>query len=418
MNKQYFVRSFFLALQTFHKSKLRASLTVFGILVGIAMVVIVFAAGAGIRGMIMSQISSFGNNWIDIEIKIPETGKMSQENAQGIGQGVNITTLTIKDADRIKQLPNVEDAYSGVATQTVISLQEIHKRPVVFGVSASYARITANEMTEGRFFTEEEDQSAASVIVLGSEIKNQLFGNQEAVGNFVKVDGQPYRVVGVFASIGTAGFIDMDSLVYLPIRTVQTSLMGIRHVSWIIAQVKNPAIAESTAEEIRSIVRERHEITDPNKDDFSVTTMQESQEIVGTILNALTWLLVALAAISLAVGGVGIMNVMYVSVVERTFEIGLRKAMGATEKHILYQFLIEAVTMTLIGGLFGIVIGVSVSLIVAFAAQRIGYTWPFEISLFSILLSVGFSTAIGVFFGLYPAKRAAALNPIVALQQE
>lgn len=418
MNKQYFVRSFFLALQTFHKSKLRASLTVFGILVGIAMVVIVFAAGAGIRGMIMSQISSFGNNWIDIEIKIPETGKMSQENAQGIGQGVNITTLTIKDADRIKQLPNVEDAYSGVATQTVISLQEVHKRPVVFGVSASYARITANEMTEGRFFTEEEDQSAASVIVLGSEIKNQLFGNQEAVGNFVKVDGQPYRVVGVFASIGTAGFIDMDSLVYLPIRTVQTSLMGIRHVSWIIAQVKNPAIAESTAEEIRSIVRERHEITDPNKDDFSVTTMQESQEIVGTILNALTWLLVALAAISLAVGGVGIMNVMYVSVVERTFEIGLRKAMGATEKHILYQFLIEAVTMTLIGGLFGIVIGVSVSLIVAFAAQRIGYTWPFEISLFSILLSVGFSTAIGVFFGLYPAKRAAALNPIVALQQE
>lgn len=418
MNKQYFVRSFFLALQTFHKSKLRASLTVFGILVGIAMVVIVFAAGAGIRGMIMSQISSFGNNWIDVEIKIPETGKMSQENAQGIGQGVSITTLTTKDADRIKQLPNVEDAYSGVVTQTVISLQETKKRPAVFGVSSSYARITTNELAEGRFFTEEEDQSAASVIVLGSEMKNQLFGNQEAVGNFVKVDGQPYRVVGIFASIGTAGFIDMDSLVYIPIRTVQTSLMGIRHVSWIIAQVKNPAIAESTAEEIRGIVRERHEITDVNKDDFSVTTMQESQAIVGNILNALTWLLVALAAISLAVGGVGIMNVMYVSVVERTFEIGLRKAMGATEKHILYQFLIEAVTMTLIGGLFGIVIGVSVSAIVAFAAQQIGYAWPFEISLFSILLSVGFSTTIGVFFGIYPAKRAASLNPIVALQQE
>jgi ABC-type antimicrobial peptide transport system permease subunit len=418
MNKQYFVRSFILALQTFHKSKLRASLTVFGILVGIAMVVIVFAAGAGIRGMIMSQISSFGNNWINIEIKIPETGKMSQENARGIGQGVSITTLTSKDADRVKQLPNVEDTYSGLATQAVISVREVNKRPVIFGVSASYARITANEIAEGRFFTEEEDQSAASVLVLGSEIKNQIFGNQEAVGNFVKIDGQPFRVIGIFESIGTAGFIDMDSIVYLPIRTVQTSLMGIQHVSWIIAQVKNPAISESTAEEIRSIVRERHEITDPNKDDFSVTTMQESQAIVGNILNALTWLLVALAAISLAVGGVGIMNVMYVSVVERTFEIGLRKAMGATEKHILYQFLIEAVTMTLIGGLFGIVIGVSVSAIVAFAAQQIGYTWPFEISLFSIVLSVGFSTTIGVFFGLYPAKRAAALNPIVALQQE
>ncbi|OGL98702.1 hypothetical protein A2318_00275 [Candidatus Uhrbacteria bacterium RIFOXYB2_FULL_45_11] len=418
MNKQYFLRSFFLALQTFHKSKLRASLTVFGILVGIAMVVIVFAAGAGIRGMIMSQISSFGNNWINIEIKIPETGKMSQENARGIGQGVSITTLTIKDAEQIKKMQNVEDVYAGLATQTVISLQEIKKRPVVFGVSSSYARITTNEIAEGRFFTEDEDQSAASVIVLGSEMKNQLFGNQEAVGNFVKVDGQPYRVVGVFSSIGTAGFIDMDALVYLPIRTVQTSLMGIRHVSWVIAQVKNPALAESTAEEIRTIVRERHEITDPNRDDFAVTTMQESQAIVGTILNALTWLLVALAAISLAVGGVGIMNVMYVSVIERTFEIGLRKAMGATEKHILYQFLIEAVTMTLIGGLLGIVIGVSVSAIVAFGAQQMGYAWPFEISLFSLLLSVGFSTTIGVFFGLYPAKRAAALNPIVALQQE
>lgn len=407
-----------MALQTFQKNKLRASLTVFGILIGIAMVVIVFAASAGIRGMIMSQITSFGNNWIDIEIKIPETGKFSQENARGIGQGVNITTLTTDDAERLKGMKNIEDVYSMIVTQAVLSIREIKKRPVIFGISASYLRIAGHETIEGRFFTEEEDQSASSVIVLGSETKNQLFGNQDAVGNFVKVNGRSYRVVGVVEPIGSAGFIDMDSLAYIPIKTVQTAIMGIRHVTMIMAEVKDASIAEETAEEIRQIIRERHEITDPNKDDFSVTTMQESQAIVGTILNALTWLLVALAAISLAVGGVGIMNVMYVSVVERTFEIGLRKAMGATEKHILYQFLIEAVTMTLIGGLFGIAIGVSVSAIVAFAAQQIGYAWPFEISLFSILLSVGFSTTIGVFFGLYPAKRAAALNPIVALQQE
>lgn len=407
-----------MAVQSFQKSKLRASLTVFGILIGIAMVIIVFSASAGIKGMILSQIESFGNNWIHVEIKIPETGTYSQENARGIGQGVSITTLTTKDAEKLETLANVSDTYSAIFTQATIALEHVSKRPMMFAVSASYLSIAGNKVTEGRFFTEEENASASQVIVLGAEMKNQLFGNQEAVGKTVKVNNKPYHVVGVMEPLGTQGFMDMDSLVYVPIKTVQENLMGVKHVSMILAQVKNPSLAEITAEEIRLLVRERHNITDPNKDDFSVTTMQESQAIVGTILNALTWLLVALAAISLGVGGVGIMNVMYVSVVERTFEIGLRKAMGATEKHILSQFLIESVTMSIIGGLMGIMIGISISVFVSFIAKKLGYVWPLEISFFSIILSVGFSAATGIFFGLYPAKRAAKLDPIVALQQE
>ena len=219
-------------------------------------------------------------------------------------------------------------------------------------------------------------------------------------------------------SKGSAGFFDMDSLVYIPLKTVQKKIMGVDHVLWIIGQTIDNSIAETTAEEIRWLMRDRHDITDPDKDDFSVTTMTESLEIVGTIILGITWLLIALSAISLLVGGVGIMNVMYVSVAERTFEIGLRKSVGASKKDILHQFLTEAVVITGIGGVVGIFFGVLVSGLIAFGAQYQGLAWTFRISIFSILLSVSFSTAVGLLFGLYPARKAAELDPIDAIRTE
>lgn len=418
MNNSILIVSFRLAFQTFRKNLLRVSLTVFGIMIGIAMVVIVLAAGAGVKGIITAQISSFGNNWVNIEVKVPDTGKNSSENAHAQGQGVSITTLTRDNAEAIRMLSNIKDAYAGITTQSVVSYQEEKTRPMVFGVTASYPAITTYDTSDGRFFTEGDDERASQVVVLGSDVKEKLFGNQEAVGASVKIDSQQYRVIGVMKEIGSAGFFNMDEMVYLPLKTVQKKMMGINHVSWIVAEMRDPKSADATAEEIQSLMREQHDITDPDKDDFAVTTMQEAQALVGTIITALTWLLVALAAISLGVGGVGIMNVMYVSVAERTFEIGLRKAVGATDRHILLQFLIEAMVMTLAGGLAGMVFGIGISALVSFGAQQAGYSWPFHISIFSIILSVGFSTAVGIFFGLYPAKRASELDPMVAIRQE
>ncbi|MBP9761381.1 MAG: ABC transporter permease, partial [Candidatus Magasanikbacteria bacterium] len=305
-----------------------------------------------------------------------------------------------------------------ITTQAVVSYAQEKKRPTIFGVSYSYHGIDKTEVEKGRFFSEDEDSSASQVAVLGSDIAETFFGNQDPIEKSIKIDGKAYRVVGVMESIGTTGFVNMDETVYLPVTTVQKKLMGIDYVLWIVAQTKDNTKAESTAEEIRSLMREQHNITDESKEDFAVTTMNEALAIVETILIGITGLLIVLASISLIVGGVGIMNVMYVSVVERTFEIGLRKAVGARDKDILYQFLTEAVCLTLLGGIGGIILGIGISYLVALIASVIGFDWQFEVSIFSVLLSVIFCISVGLFFGLYPARQAAQLDPVVALRKE
>lgn len=390
----------------------------FGVMVGIAMVIVVLSAGNGVKGLILSEVSSFGDNWINIEIKIPSAGKTSQENSSGIARGVTITTLTTDDMEAIMSLDNIQDAYAGVTTQVTMSYRQETERASVFAVTPSYHGIDKTEVVNGRFFSEEEQQAASQVVVLGSDIATNLFANQNPVGQQVKIDGKGYRVIGVMESIGATGFMNMDEIVYIPLKTVQKKIMGISHVLWIVSQTVDNSKAESTAEEIRWLMREQHDISDPDKDDFSVTTMNEALSIVETVVTGITGLLVVLAAISLLVGGVGIMNVMYVSVAERTFEIGLRKSVGATEGTILRQFLTEAMVITGIGGVVGIIIGIIVSYGIAVGAQFAGFDWTFHISLFSIILSVSFSLLVGIFFGIYPAKKAASLDPITALRQE
>lgn len=417
MSNKHF-QSFQLAVRTFRKTKGRSFLTVFGVMVGIAMVITVLSAGRGVKGLILNEVSSFGDDWINVEIKIPSTGKTSQENASGVARGVTITTMSIDDMEAIKRLNNIGEAYAGVTTQVTVSFRQETERPSVFAVTPSYNVIDKTEVINGRFFTEDENNGASQVVVLGSEIATNLFANQDPVGKQVKIDGKGYRVVGVMESVGATGFINMDEIIYLPLKTTQKKIMGIDHVLWIIAQTVDNSKAENTAEEIRWLMREQHDISDPDKDDFAVTTMNEALTIVGTVVTGITGLLVVLAAISLLVGGVGIMNVMYVSVAERTFEIGLRKSVGATESEILRQFLTEAVVITMIGGVAGLLVGVFISYIIALGAQFSGIAWSFEISLFSIILSISFSVLVGVFFGLYPAKKAASLDPIAALRQE
>ncbi|MBI2990362.1 MAG: ABC transporter permease [Candidatus Magasanikbacteria bacterium] len=413
-----YLDSFLIALKALIKNKTRSLLTVFGVILGIAMVIIVFSAGQGLKGLLLEELISFGDDWIQIEVKIPQTGKTSIQNASGHARGVSITSLTSEDAQAIIDLENIENAYAALTGQAVLSYENEKMRPMIFGVSASFPDIDKGTLAEGRFFSDSEDKGARNVVVLGSEVREALFGNKQALETRIKIDKKTYQVVGIMAERGATGFVNMDRMVYIPLNTAQKKLMGVDHVLWITAKANDNGKAEFTAEEIRALLRERHDISDPDKDDFSVTTMNESLELVGTILNAVTWLLVALACISLLVGGVGIMNVMYVSVVERTFEIGLRKAVGASSRIIQRQFLIESLVITLCGGLLGVFFGSFLSYALAFVARHLGYHWVFEIPLFSILLSTGFSASVGILFGWHPARAASTLEPVLAMRQE
>lgn len=406
------------AIQVLKKNTLRSFLTLFGILVGIAMVIIVLSAGNGLKQLILGEVSSFGNNWINIEVKVPETQKNSQENSRAMASGVVIKTLTTEDAEAITALHNITDAYAGITSQAVVSYQTEKLQSTIFGVSDSYIRINPSELREGRFFDREENVGAAQVTVLGFELKNDLFGNGDAVGKNIKVSGKSFEVVGVMEPLGASGFLDMDNTMYLPVKTVQKKIIGSDHVLWIVASVAEMDKAEGTAEEIRSLMRERHNISTPDKDDFAVTTMTEAVSLVQNIVFGITILLVTLAGVSLIVGGVGIMNVMYVSVAERTFEIGLRKAVGATDRDILEQFLTEAVLLTVTGGVLGIIVGIVLSFLIALIAQSQGLDWSFHISVLSIIVSTTFAVAVGLIFGVTPARRAAELDPIVAIRQE
>lgn len=410
--------SLHLAFQTMRRNKGRTVLTVFGILIGIALVIIVLSAGNGIKGIILNEISSFGDNWVNIEVKVPSASQQSQENIQALSSGVTITTFTNEDIQAIRRLDAVRDIYAALTTQATISYKNEKTHPIIFGVSPSFIDIDKSEVSGGRFFDDVDNRSAADVAVIGSKIKDDLFGNADAVGSVVKVGSRNYQVIGVMEERGATGFFDMDSLIYLPIETVQKKVMGIDYVVSSVAELEDGASAASVAEEIRLLMRERHEITDPDKDDFAVTTMDEALSIVNTIIIGVTVLLTVIGGISLLVGGIGIMNVMYVSVAERTFEIGLRKSVGAGEKDILWQFLTEAVVITCLGGASGILLGSMIAYLVAVGAQSQGLAWTYSISLASVILATGFSVAVGLFFGLYPAKKAAALDPITAMRQE
>ena len=234
----------------------------------------------------------------------------------------------------------------------------------------------------------------------------------------MKVGKNNYKVIGVLEEKGAMMSLDMDDMLYMPLKTVQKLVMGIDHVSFIVGQMIDQEISEETADDLTLLMRDRHDITNPDKDDFAVTTMQEMMQIFDTIFDAITLLLMAIVTVSLIVGGVGIMNIMFVSITERTSEIGLRKAVGASSKSILSQFLWEAVVLTSIGGILGIIIGILFSLLTAIGAQSQGLDWPFIIKPISLVISVSVSVAIGLLFGLYPAQKAAKKDPIEALRFE
>ena len=273
-------------------------------------------------------------------------------------------------------------------------------------------------MAMGHFFSESDEKGIARVAVLGSALALDLFGGQDPLGQKIKIRRESFEVIGVMKARGTVAFENVDDQMFIPLFSAQKLLLGINHVNFIRTKIGSQADMDLAILEVTELLRQRHNISNPVEDDFSVRNQAEALDMLTTITNALKFFLAAIAAISLLVGGIGIMNIMYIAVSERTREIGLRKAVGANRSYLLKQFLTEAIIITMTGGVIGIIFGALISLAVALGANYLGYNWELIITLPSVLVGFILSTAIGLIFGYFPAQKAAALDPIIALRYE
>lgn len=397
----------------------RTVLTLVGIVIGITSVIIVTSSGQGVKGYILGQFDSYGNDIIQIETKVPSTGKTSSANAAGQAQGIQITSLKVSDGEAILKLPNVTGYAAGTLGQEVASYKDENKRAVIYGNGAALPEIdTGVKVSEGVFYTQEEEDSLSQVVVIGSEIKNALFGDEDAIGKSIRLKGLNFKVIGVAEERGTVAFFNYDELVYMPVQTLQKKILGIDYVRYITVKVKDVSMIDVTAIDVTDLLKRLHKTSKEEQEDFSVVTMQEAQKLVEDVFGTINILLLALTSISLVVGGVGIMNIMYVAVVERTFEIGLRKAVGAKGSDIRNQFLFEAIMITFIGGMIGIVLGFLLNILFSYIFTLFGYSLEFPLTINSVLLGAGFSVATGIIFGYYPAYKASKLSPMEALRRE
>jgi len=396
-------------------NKSRTFLTALGMMIGVMSIMVVFSAGEGVKSLLVAQVESYGTNIIEVETKIP-SNKPGSAMSQGLG--VQITSLKLRDVNDVNKLSNVSGSYGAVISQENVSVGNELRKATLFGVGANYIDIDQAEVEYGRFFYEEEDRGLIEVAVLGSEMKNKLFGEGDAIGQMIKIRQEKFLVIGIMKERGASFGMDFDSSIYVPLRTIQKKLMGIDHIVYFVSQIKDNSLAYETSEEIKSILTQNHNITDPEKEDFRVSTMEDMMDILNTVTAAITALLLAIVAISLLVGGVGVLNVMYVVVGERTSEIGLRKAVGANFKDIMFQFLTESVMITMVGAVLGVILGLLISFLISVGAQYAGLDWAFVVPIQSFITVFFFSFVFGIFFGVYPARKAAQMDPIEALRRE
>jgi putative ABC transport system permease protein len=404
-------QGFIEALESLSANKMRSSLTILGIVIGVAAVIAMISIGRGAQNVITGSIQGIGTNLLFVF----RGGTSDVRNPQPI---------TLGDADAIGdpfQAPSVvgvapvlqgsgEVTYGGESTNTTIE-----------GATPDYARVRNTKVSEGQFISEENILGRASVVLLGTDVADKLFGRKEGlVGETVRIEGQPFRVIGVLESKGGSGFSNEDDRVIVPFTTAQTRLIRRStrdRVDMLMVEAASADAVTQASEEISQILRTRHR-TAIGADDFTVLTQQNFLDTAKTITNVLTIFLGGIAAISLLVGGIGIMNIMLVSVTERTREIGLRKALGARRMDILIQFLTESAVLSLLGGIVGIILGWAISFVVGRIAAANNTPINPAIGIDTILLATMFSTAVGLFFGLYPANRAAGLEPVEALRYE
>jgi putative ABC transport system permease protein len=393
--------------KTLGKNKVRSILTTLGIIIGVASVITMIALTQGAKETIEEQITSLGGNSLVINA--------GSKTLSGVTRGSEIVqTMTAEDAEAIKQLPIVTYVSPTLKTTKQVIWGNRNWFTAIVGASPDFVPINDWFPERGNFFVQEDVTNAEMVCVLGRTVALNLFGYQNPVGETVRIGNISFRVIGVLSSKGqTPGGSDQDDIVVIPYTTLQKRIMGTTTVGKIALSVRTQRDVPIAQAQITQLLRERHQIRPGMQDDFSIKTQVDITRRIFTISKVMTILLGSIASISLIVGGIGIMNIMLVSVTERTKEIGIRMSVGAREKDILLQFLIEALVLSLIGGLMGIVVGIVGSKLASFFTR-----WPTLVSFGSILLAFSFAAIIGIFFGLYPARKASKLDPIEALRYE
>jgi putative ABC transport system permease protein len=409
-------RLFFEALESLNANKLRSMLTVLGIVIGVAAVIAMLSIGRGAEASITSRIESMGTNLVYIT-----PGSTSEGGVQSAAGSAG--TLTLDDADALAEVNNVVGVASITNNMVQVVYQGQNTRTRLMGVTADYEIVGSLTLDDGEFISESEQNARSLVVVLGSDVAETLFGGPAgAVGQKVRLNGQPYKVIGVLASKGGTGFMNQDDQVFIPLSTALYRLVGGQRfrgssvISEIIVKASDTKAVDQVVADITLTMRVRHETVE-GADDFTVTSQEDTLAAATEVSDTLTIFLGGIAGISLAVGGIGIMNIMLTTVTERTHEIGLRKAIGAKRKDILLQFLVESMLLSLMGGLIGVALGWSAARLMG-QVQFSGSTITPVVGLDSVLLATLFSMAVGLFFGIYPATRAAHLQPVEALRYE
>ena len=416
-----FTQAIMEALESLNGNKMRSGLTVLGIVIGVAAVIAMLAVGNGAQASITGSISSIGTNLLFVF----SGGMDGPPGGPGSGRsGNNIRPLTMSDAEALADpfaAPSIERVAPTIEGNGLLTFSGENTSASLSGVTPDYALVRNLELAEGEFINQEHLLGRMSVVVLGPEAAISLFGHADGVvGETIRIEGQPFRIIGVLVARGGGAFGSEDNSSYIPFTTAQSRLLrrGARdQVDVIYVQAVSAEVVPQAVEEISSIIRQRHR-TPIGLDDFSVFTQQDFLSIFESITGVLTIVLGGIAGISLLVGGIGIMNIMLVSVTERTKEIGLRKALGARKRDILLQFLTESSLLSLIGGIIGTIFGWVIARIVEQVAMATGNTFVPIVGWDAIFLSTSFSAMIGLFFGIYPASRAANLEPVEALRYE
>ncbi|MDO8590917.1 MAG: ABC transporter permease [bacterium] len=396
-------------------NKTRSFLTILGIVIGITSIILVMSLGAGAQNFILSQVQGLGTKTVAVIPGREPTGP--SDSAQLFSDSLKEKDLVeLKKKTNVPNLSKVMPIVFGGET----GLHESNTyRLTIFGGTELISKIFDLVPEEGQFFTEDDVKSRANVVIIGSKVKEELFGSGEAVGQKIRVKNLNLRVIGVLPKKGQVSFFNFDEIAVIPYTTAQEYIFGIKYFHRLIIEADSEKNIDIVAEDVRITLRNSHGITDPDKDDFFVQTQADLASRLGSITTALTLFLVAMASISLFVGGVGIMNIMLVSVTERTREIGLRKSIGATNKDILTQFLIEAIVLTVLGGIIGIILGTTLSFVIAQALTRFAaISWQFNFPWTGAALGLGVSAGIGLIFGIYPARQAALKSPMEALRYE
>ncbi len=399
-------------------AKMRSFLTMLGIVIGIGSVILLMSIGASAQQLILNQVQGIGSNLVFV---IPGATKGSRLSSPASVQGVIIKTLVREDADALRREPSIVRVAPEVRGQAKIVYENNDTTITYEGTTGDFFVIRNFTTQKGFRFTNSDVDSFNRVAVLGPAITETLFGKGvDPLGKTVRIKDISFRVMGVLEKKGVGPFgIDQDNLVILPLSVAQKQMLGIDYYNALTLQANDAYNIEFTKSRITDVLRQTHRVTNPDKDDFTIRTQEDALAILGNITSVLTLFLTSIAAISLVVGGIGIMNIMLVSVVERTKEIGLRKAIGATNRDILEQFLVEAVLLTALGGVVGIIIGSGLTVLVAFIITRVvGLDWVLLLPPSAIFLALAVSSLTGIVFGIYPAWRAAKLNPVDALRYE